>query len=194
MGKIEQKKELKRQTILAAAQEVFLSEGYELASMDKIASLAQMTKQTLYRYFPSKIELFQATLEKMGGDIDESFLTYLQNPAPKEALLGFAKAFIAFHLSEEHIATYRLLVTEGKKAPEIVDCFMSAGPNSTDEKLTQFFRERLDIDDCESVIDLWTGMLLSIRAGVLIGKVHPTQEQIEQHAVNATEFLLAAIK
>ncbi|WP_315983576.1 helix-turn-helix domain-containing protein [Aliamphritea spongicola] len=51
---------------MQAAQEVFLSEGFVQAGMDKIAAQAQVTKQTVYRYFPSKTELFKATLQYMG--------------------------------------------------------------------------------------------------------------------------------
>lgn len=191
MSKIEQNKERKRQAILQSAQQVFLSEGYVQASMDKIAKQAQMTKQTLYRYFPSKVELFQATLLEMGRNVDEGFLTQLQNPNTKEALVGFASEFISHHLSGEHIATFRLLVAEGAKAPEIVSSFMSVGPDNTEEKLTAFFKERLNIEDSIAATRLWTGMLLSMRSGVLIGQNHPTEGEIKQHAIDATEFLLA---
>jgi|GEM_PF-3328492 len=193
MGKIEEKKERKRREILKAAQEIFLSEGYVLASMDKIAAQAQMTKQTVYRYFTSKIDLFQATLRQMGKSYGEGFLVHLENPDTREALLGFAKDFIHFHLSGEHIATIRLLVAESAKAPEITSSFLSIGPDNKDATLSSFFSERLNIEDTETIIRLWTSMLLAPRSGVLMGMKKPNQQQIDDHAKEATDFLLAAI-
>jgi TetR/AcrR family transcriptional regulator, mexJK operon transcriptional repressor len=192
MGKIEQNKERKKRAILAAAQEIFLSEGYVLTSMDKIAAQAQMTKQTVYRYFSSKIELFQATLSEMGENIEDDFHTHLENADTREALLGFARDFIRFHLSDEHIATYRLLVAESGKAPEITRSFLSVGPDETEAALSSFFSKRINVKETESIIRLWTGMLLEPRSGVLVGMEKPSREQINSYAQVATDFLLAA--
>ncbi|MGF1681909.1 TetR/AcrR family transcriptional regulator [Photobacterium minamisatsumaniensis] len=193
MSKIEQNKEKKRRAILASAQDVFLSDGYVLANMDKISAQAQMTKQTVYRYFPSKIDLFQATLRKIGEQFDESYLEHLENPDTRAALTGFAKEFIAFHLSEEHIATYRLLIAESTKAPEILDSFKSVGSNETHEKLSLFFTERLKLKEAETPIRFWIGMLLSLRDEVLMELEKPNQTKIDHHAEQATAFLLVAI-
>jgi len=44
--------------ILKAAEKVIAQKGYSSATMDDIAEEAQFSKATLYRYFPSKGELF----------------------------------------------------------------------------------------------------------------------------------------
>lgn len=189
MGKIEQNKERKQQEILAAAQSIFLSEGYAQTSMDRIAELANMTKQTVYRYFPSKIELFQAMLNHMGKDFNESYLVHLQHEDVEQALLGFAKDFMQHHLSDGHIAVTRLLITESAKSPEIVETFISSGRHETMKALTEFFKQRLACDKPEKLIELWTGMLLSPRSSLLLGMKKPTKKYIEQHAQQATELL-----
>ena len=89
MGKMEQNREKKRRAILQAAEEIFLSEGYVDANMDHISALAQVTKQTVYRYYPSKIELFKATLQQMGQSDEMDFLSPLQLSDIKEALYQF---------------------------------------------------------------------------------------------------------
>lgn len=193
MSKVEQNKEKKRQAILQAAQDVFLTEGYVLASMDSIAAQAQVTKQTIYRYYPSKVELFKATLQHMGKSSEVSFLDHLQDPNTKKALRKFAKGFILAHLSKEHLATYRLLVAESGKAPEITSSFFAVGPDETDAKLSKFFAERLGIKNVETTVQLWTAMLLSHRQSVLIGMKRPSNQQIEKYAKETTDFLLAAI-
>ncbi|WP_026970806.1 TetR/AcrR family transcriptional regulator [Aliagarivorans marinus] len=193
MSKIEQNKQKKRVAILDAAQQVFLSEGYGLASMDKIAHQAAVTKQTVYRYFPSKIELFQATLEHMGRDYNQSYASQLEREDTREALLGFAVAFMHHHLSDTHIATLRLLVAESPHSPEIVQRFMAAGRDGLRATLLQFFSERLDTEQPEQLFGLWTGMLLAPRSGVLVGVEKPSDAMIEEHAKSATDLLLAGV-
>ena len=193
MGKIEQNKEKKKNAILLAAQDVFLSEGYVLASVDKIAAQARVTKQTIYRYFPSKSELFKATLEHMGEHFDAEYLVHLQEPDAKEALYKFAVGFIQAHLSREHLATYRLLVVESAKAPEIVRAFYAVGSDDLDAKLSEFFAKRLGLKNVETTVQLWMAMLLAHRASILTGMEIPNDRQIEKHAIDATDFLLAAI-
>src|SRR5205823_14953845 len=48
----------KRRAILDAATQVFLSKGYLGTSMDEIAALAEVSKQTVYKHFADKEALF----------------------------------------------------------------------------------------------------------------------------------------
>jgi AcrR family transcriptional regulator len=48
----------KREHIVGAASRVFASRPYHLVSMDDVAGAARVGKGTLYRYFPSKEELY----------------------------------------------------------------------------------------------------------------------------------------
>ena len=50
----------KRQTILSAGRELFLSNGYQGTSMDQIAATAAVSKQTVYKHFGEKQELLFA--------------------------------------------------------------------------------------------------------------------------------------
>jgi AcrR family transcriptional regulator len=59
----DQSKEAKRDEIVAAARSLFLSEGYDGASMGKIAAAAGLTPNTLYWYFGDKDELFVAVAD-----------------------------------------------------------------------------------------------------------------------------------
>jgi AcrR family transcriptional regulator len=53
----------RRQQLLAAAQEVFVANGYHAAAMDEIAERAGVSKPVLYQHFPSKLELYLAVLD-----------------------------------------------------------------------------------------------------------------------------------
>lgn len=193
MGKIEENKERKRREILRAAQDVFLSEGYMHASMDRIAAEAQVTKQTVYRYFPNKADLFKATLQQMGERSGGDFLAHLDKPDTREALHGFARDFVRAHLSQGHLATIRLLVAEGAKAPEITSSFFAVGPDETGARLAKFFADRLGVEDAETAVRLWTAMLLAFRTDALTGLESPSDQRLEAHVKEATDFLLAAI-
>lgn len=53
----------RRQQLLAAAQQVFVAQGYHAAAMDDIAERAGVSKPVLYQHFPSKLELYLALLD-----------------------------------------------------------------------------------------------------------------------------------
>lgn len=53
----------RRRQLLAAAQDVFVANGYHAAAMDDIATKAGVSKPVLYQHFPSKLELYLALLD-----------------------------------------------------------------------------------------------------------------------------------
>src|SRR5206468_3259984 len=53
----------RRRQLLAAAQEVFVAQGYHAAAMDDIAERAGVSKPVLYQHFPGKLELYLALLD-----------------------------------------------------------------------------------------------------------------------------------
>src|SRR5260370_34582518 len=57
----------RREAILQAAKDVFLEQGYELATMDDIAERARTTKRTVYAHFENKEALFGAMAEHSAG-------------------------------------------------------------------------------------------------------------------------------
>lgn len=193
MSKIEENKAKKREGVLSASQSLFLADGYERTSMDTVAKESGVTKQTLYRYFPSKIALFQATLRYIGEQHGWDSTQTLNHSDTNKALQAFAEEFIQFHVSSNHIALFRLLVAENRQFPEIVDSFDSVRSDNTMAQLTEFFKTRLNIQKPKSTIQLWLGMLLTLRNSVLMGGRSPSKKQIKDHAKVATEFLLSSI-
>jgi AcrR family transcriptional regulator len=53
----------RRKQLLAAAQDVFVAQGYHAAAMDDIAERAGVSKPVLYQHFPGKLELYLALLD-----------------------------------------------------------------------------------------------------------------------------------
>lgn len=59
----------RRKQLLAAAQDVFVAQGYHAAAMDDIAERAGVSKPVLYQHFPGKLELYLALLDTHCDDI-----------------------------------------------------------------------------------------------------------------------------
>jgi AcrR family transcriptional regulator len=57
----------KRTTILEAASRIFATRVYHLVTMDEVARVARVGKGTLYRYFPSKEDLYLAIVDEAFG-------------------------------------------------------------------------------------------------------------------------------
>ena len=57
-------KPARRRQLLAAAQEVFVAQGYHAAAMDEIAERAGVSKPVLYQHFPGKLDLYLALLDE----------------------------------------------------------------------------------------------------------------------------------
>ncbi|MGH3980881.1 MAG: TetR/AcrR family transcriptional regulator [Pseudonocardiaceae bacterium] len=53
----------RRAQLLAAATDIFVSNGYHATVMDDIAERAGVSKPVLYQHFPSKLDLYLALLE-----------------------------------------------------------------------------------------------------------------------------------
>ncbi len=193
MNKITDKKRMKMSSILQAARDEFLSFGYIAANMDRISKAAKVTKQTVYRYFPSKAELFKSTLSYMGEHSHISYYEYLDLNDTEEALEKFALGFIKAHLTDEHIETYRLLLSECRNEPSIVSYFFEQGPDETKNKLTGFFTNKLKIDTPSTSINLWTAMLLSYRNRAMLNKDRPSKKTIEEHVKECNRWLLGSI-
>lgn len=84
----QREKERRRNEIIDAAEKVFFSKGMENATMDDIAEQAELSKGTLYIYFPSKEDLYLA-ITKRGLDI---LSTMFEKASAKETL-GIEKIY-----------------------------------------------------------------------------------------------------
>jgi TetR/AcrR family transcriptional regulator, mexJK operon transcriptional repressor len=60
--------EATRKIILVAAKDLFLSQGYVATTVEAIADRANITKRTIYGYYPDKRALFKGVIEQSVGD------------------------------------------------------------------------------------------------------------------------------
>ena len=138
-------KDERRAAILKIAHEAFLTDGYAATSMSTIAARYGGSKATLYNYFSSKEELFLAVVrdrcDKVASVFDqelgvaEDLVTQLQR---------FGEHFLSLVLADDAVASYRMMIGECARFPEIGQTFYEAGPTLGQSKLSVFFRGAIE--------------------------------------------------
>lgn len=76
--KITKKSQLRRRDIIKTAFALFLRKGYKYVTVQNIADAAYLSKGAVYHHFPSKEDIYLATLDVYffslyGGNIDQSY-------------------------------------------------------------------------------------------------------------------------
>src|ERR1043166_8441388 len=84
------RKEARPQEILDAALAVFAEKGFAAARMEEVARRAGVTKGTIYRYFPSKEELFKSLVRvAIGGTLEQvTAFASAYDGSPRELLVS----------------------------------------------------------------------------------------------------------
>jgi AcrR family transcriptional regulator len=108
--------------ILSTATRLFIEQGYAETSMEQIAASAGAGKQTLYRRYPGKEELFKAV-------IDAQTRTLLQSASraesvssdPMQGLYEVCRAAFELVLTPQMIDVHRVLVAEARRFPALAD-------------------------------------------------------------------------
>src|SRR5882672_6805507 len=118
----------KRRQIIDGACRVFLQRGFDAASMGEIAREAGVSKGTLYVYFKSKEELFEAIVEEQRLQEAEQIFA-LDEAADIEAeLIRFGVAFAKFLCRPDGLPALRTVMAIADRMPELGAKFYAAGP------------------------------------------------------------------
>lgn len=108
--------ELRRSEILAAATKVFGNKGFDATLMDEIARAAGLAKGTLYLYFKSKDEIYQAVVRQSLAELDELTRQHVDAvPDFAGKYAAFIRVRIAFW-QEQH-SLYRVILSMSR-APQ----------------------------------------------------------------------------
>ena len=152
----------KRRQIIDGAREVFLAQGFDAASMGKIARKAGVSKGTLYVYFDSKEQLFEAIAHEACAAQAEGVFSFDPADHDVEAVLnrlGFS--FVKFFCRPGAMSPLRTVISISERMPEIGRKFYETGPAkgaAAFRRYTAAFRRYLEsqvaagnlmIEDCE---------------------------------------------
>lgn len=156
----------KRDTILAAAREVFLEGGYANASMDAVAARANVSKATIYAHFENKRALFEAVIAGRCATAFGAMEVPEKYTDARQALTETARSFIDLIFAPEALAIYRVIIGETTRIPEVGEAFYAAGPVRMLHLMKNFLddltrRGLLSIPEAESAMvgDLFLSML-----------------------------------
>jgi len=135
----------KRQQILDGATRVFTSVGYEAASMNDVAREADVSKATLYVYFPNKEKLFAAICaEKRDRNIGE-LIASLDVDRPIDEMLHAFGAGLLRRLSAPYVmVAHRIVIGVAERMPEIGQEFFEAGPLRLTKALAAYLQHHVD--------------------------------------------------
>lgn len=81
--KQEQRHAQTRKRIIGAAQAEFIQKGFQNANINRIAKSAELSKVTLYKYFPTKKDLANTVVRQLITEGYASFGTLIQDTDPK---------------------------------------------------------------------------------------------------------------
>ena len=187
--KVAEKIRLKQKTIVEAAERLFLANGYSGTTMDAVALEAGVTKQTVYRYFPSKVSLFTALLGRFDEDETEFFFSSEGDLAEELRLYG--GVFLTRHMRSRNLALFRLMLSESRHSSELGDLFRFHAQPYWLGKLTLFLSQYLPDQDAKAYAHMYNAMLLSERTPLLMRREEGmTAEQIRNHVDFSLQLFL----
>ena len=122
----------KRQAILNAATEVFLQKGYLATNMDEIAALAAVSKQTVYKNFPSKETLFVEIVSRVTNQASDRVHNEMLDLAEGEDVADYLRRYadrqLAIVLTPRVMQLRRLVIGEVGRFPELAKALFDGGP------------------------------------------------------------------
>jgi TetR/AcrR family transcriptional regulator, mexJK operon transcriptional repressor len=194
----------KRAAILDAAASVFLRKGYLGTSMDEVAALAAVSKQTVYKHFSDKERLFTEIVVSTVNEASEP--TYnevlnLRDSGDIEAdLRDLAGRLLARVVQPRLLQLRRLVIGEAGRFPELGRTFFELGPGRTVEALAAAFdrladRGVLELQDSRMAAAHFNWLIVSIplnRAMFTGDDEPPAAADLERYVDAGVRVFLAA--
>lgn len=189
--------------LLDIARQMFLSNGYAATTMDAVVSQARISKQSLYRQYPSKETLYAAVVRAWvdrGYDAMRPHARALAEAEDVDAgLLRLARVLHAGVLSGPVLSMRTLVAAEAERFPEVAADYVTRSWNRNQallaEALTQLAgRGLLHVDDAHIAAEQFTWLVLAAplnRLTLQAGNASGTEGQLETTAVEAVSTFLS---
>ena len=124
---------------------IFLRDGYAGASVDDITREAQVSKATLYSYFPEKSIMFHAAMQaELGVAFGKCPFDKREDGDVPDILPEVLTALANWSAAEQRVRLLRIIIAEGMRFPDIVTNYDSA------------FDRRI-IKPLQALINVWIG-------------------------------------
>ncbi|MFB7940812.1 TetR/AcrR family transcriptional regulator [Streptomyces sp. NPDC056049] len=195
----------KHQAILDAATAVFLDKGYAGTSMDDIAKLAAVSKQTVYKHFADKEKLFSEIILATTDRIDSTIDLVADVPATAddldENLTRLARRLLATLTRPEVIRLRRLIIANADAFPALGAAWYEQGFERVLVTLAATFRSLTDrgvlrTDDPVLAAHHFAGLLLWIplNQAMFHDEARHTETDLDLYATAGTRAFLAAYR
>ncbi|MFI5041542.1 MAG: TetR/AcrR family transcriptional regulator [Acidimicrobiales bacterium] len=193
----------KRKAIVGAATTTFLDKGYLGTSMDEIAALAGVSKQTVYKHFSDKDGLFSevvmSTVDEASDPVHAEVLELRDSGNLEADLRDLARRQLTLVLQPKLMQLRRLVIAESSRFPELGRTFYERGPGRTMAALADAFerlaaRGLLTVDDATLAASQFNWLVMSapINQAMLLGRDATSAREIERHADDGVRTFLAA--
>ncbi len=194
-------RDARREAILDVAAEVFLEEGFDAASMSTIAARVGGSKSTLYNYFKSKEEIFQAHVERYCGWLGAEMFQLLDEEVDdvRAALTRLGRRYVTNVMSDRNMRHFRLIATASERSPDLGRTFYEVGPLRGARLLGGFLARmqlegRIQVQDPIAAAHLFIGLcqnrMLKARLVNYIGE--PTPEEVDAEVAIAVGAFMGA--
>jgi len=183
---------------------VFLRDGFIGASMDEVAQLAGVSKQTIYNHFGSKEDLFVALVSWMttsAGDwVRPEPLELPEGTDVADYLEEYAVRQLTAVLDPRLLRLRRLVIGEVSRFPDLAQALWENGPERAMDALARLFGRLSDdgmLLDTDPHIAAetynWLVMSAPLNKAMLMGDDHlPDAKALREHAREAVRVFLAA--
>lgn len=154
----------KRDQILQGALEIFLRQGYEGTSMDRVAVAAGVSKITIYKHFQDKEGLFTALVEQVTAQRFQlvfGSLSLTEDPAIVLRQIAY-KLLDLLAVDAQYIAFLRLIIGESGRFPELAQLFVRSLPQKVWHVLGQYFEAHpeLNLPNAAAAARIFMGTLI----------------------------------
>lgn len=134
------------QRLLDASTQLFMEKGYDATSMTEIASRAHASKETVYRHFPTKDELFRAVVRRRGEMVAQGMETIFdEHRPPEKALAAFGELILNRLTTNESIAFHRVLGMARERFPDLLELYRSTGPFRVRAAMTTYLQQQIKL-------------------------------------------------
>lgn len=187
----------RRENIIHVAREVFFEQGYSAASMSSIAARLGGSKGTLYNYFKSKEELFEAQVRDICGTVAQSIAEAAFEGSPVETLTRLSEQYLQHLFSDQTMRLFRILIAEAQRSPELGRIFYDVGP-ARSRKILETYLDKsrsqglLEVPDCALAAEQFLALCKgSTHLQFLLNLIPPLNaEQIRLQAARAVEAFM----
>ncbi|MFI1434792.1 TetR/AcrR family transcriptional regulator [Streptomyces lydicus] len=195
----------KRTAIMDAATKAFMAKGYAGTSMDDIAKLAAVSKQTVYKHFTDKEKLFAeivlATTDRVDAMVDLVADIPADAQALDENLTRLARQFLTALTQPEVLQLRRLIIANADTFPQLGGAWYEQGFERVLSTLATTFHHLADhgllrIADPHLAANHFSGLLLwiPVNKAMFHGSPQHTQDELDRFAAAGVSAFLAAYR